>query len=288
MNKPSSQSAARCGLAAGGRPRPRTSASPPRTRARSSTTSAPPWRMPRTRRASTPPSSPRPARTSSSRSSTSGGIEFGVANLQEVELRDRGPASGGRATPDPEPPDRRPDHAADRGDLRARRQRHHDDRRPQGPADDRRLHRAETILPQLDAIYATAGMTRDDIDAGLGGLGGRGGRRLHGGRHGRLHLRPRRGQGARGRRRGGRPAGADRSSTTDANLALAARALADGVLHPSSRPAPCRASLEDAVYIAFPQVVFTHANAPEDVVYAMAKAHLREQGDVWREHLPAV
>ena len=29
---------------------------------------------------------------------------------------------------------------------------------------------------------------------------------------------------------------------------------------------------EDATYIAFPQVVFTHAGVPDDVVYAMAKA----------------
>ena len=30
--------------------------------------------------------------------------------------------------------------------------------------------------------------------------------------------------------------------------------------------------LEDATYIAFPQVIFTHAGVPDDVVYAMAKA----------------
>ncbi len=30
--------------------------------------------------------------------------------------------------------------------------------------------------------------------------------------------------------------------------------------------------LEDTTYIAYPQIVFTHADVPDDVVYAMAKA----------------
>ncbi len=37
--------------------------------------------------------------------------------------------------------------------------------------------------------------------------------------------------------------------------------------------------LEDGTYIAFPQVVFTHAGVPDEVVYQMAKA-MSEQAKV--------
>lgn len=43
--------------------------------------------------------------------------------------------------------------------------------------------------------------------------------------------------------------------------------------------------LEDTVYIAFPQVIFTHANAPDDVVYQMAKA-MYENAQVMADTFP--
>jgi len=43
--------------------------------------------------------------------------------------------------------------------------------------------------------------------------------------------------------------------------------------------------LEDDTYIAFPQVVFTHADVPDDVVYAMAKA-MYENAQVMADTFP--
>ena len=43
--------------------------------------------------------------------------------------------------------------------------------------------------------------------------------------------------------------------------------------------------LEETTYIAFPQVIFTHANAPDDAVYAMAKA-MYENAGVMGETFP--
>jgi len=43
--------------------------------------------------------------------------------------------------------------------------------------------------------------------------------------------------------------------------------------------------LEDGTYIAFPQVVFTHAGVPDEVVYQMAKA-MSEQAKVMGETFP--
>ena len=43
--------------------------------------------------------------------------------------------------------------------------------------------------------------------------------------------------------------------------------------------------LEDTVYIAFPQVIFTHANAPDDVVYQMAKS-MYENAQVMADTFP--
>ena len=43
--------------------------------------------------------------------------------------------------------------------------------------------------------------------------------------------------------------------------------------------------LEDTTYIAFPQVVFTHADVPDDVVFAMAQA-MYENAAVMGETFP--
>ena len=43
--------------------------------------------------------------------------------------------------------------------------------------------------------------------------------------------------------------------------------------------------LDDTTYIAFPQVIFTHANADDEAVYAMAKA-MYENAAVMGETFP--
>jgi TRAP-type uncharacterized transport system, periplasmic component len=43
--------------------------------------------------------------------------------------------------------------------------------------------------------------------------------------------------------------------------------------------------LEPTTYIAFPQVIFTHANVPDDTVYAMAKA-MYENAEVMGSTFP--
>ena len=128
-----------------------------------------------------------------------------------------------------------------------------------------------TILPQYDAIFATAGMTRDDIegvnvpsvvggaDAFMAGdadafifAHGAGKVREADASVGGLYALP-------------------VAADDDAALAAAREhwPTADFVtLKAGSMPGVT----EDATYIAFPQIIFTHAGVPDDVVYAMTKA----------------
>lgn len=141
-----------------------------------------------------------------------------------------------------------------------------------------------TILPQLSAFYATAGMTRDDVEqvsvasvvAGadafmasdtVGFIFAHGAGKV------------READAAVG---GLRALGVDDPS--DEKLA-AAREHWPTAFFATLAPGAMPGVLEETTYIAFPQVVFTHANVPDDVVYEMAKA-MSEQATVMGETFP--
>ncbi len=128
-----------------------------------------------------------------------------------------------------------------------------------------------TILPQYDAVFATAGMTRADIvpvnvpsvvagaDAFIAGEAdafifahGAGKVREADAAVGGLYALP-------------------VSASDDAALAKA-RAHWPTANFVELKAGSMPGVTEDAIYIAFPQVIFTHAGVPDDVVYAMAKA----------------
>ncbi len=128
-----------------------------------------------------------------------------------------------------------------------------------------------TILPQLDAIYATAGMSRSDMTpvnvtsvvAGADAF-------MAGDAVGFIFA-----HGAGKVREADAAVGGLRAlpvvDSSDAGLAAARKYWPTA----SFKKLPAGAMpgvLEDNVYIAFPQVVFTHAGVPDDVVYAMTKA----------------
>jgi uncharacterized protein len=141
-----------------------------------------------------------------------------------------------------------------------------------------------TILPQLSAFYATAGMTRDDVEkvsvasvvAGADAF-------MAGDTVGFIFAH-----------------GAGKVREADAAVG---GLLALGVEDPSDEKLAAAREhwptaffmelpegampgvLEDTTYIAFPQVIFTHANADDEVVYAMAKA-MYENASVMGETFP--
>ncbi|MDQ0314554.1 TAXI family TRAP transporter solute-binding subunit [Amorphus orientalis] len=199
----------------------------------------------------------------------SGGIEFGVANLQEVAYALEGKEwFEGNANPDLRivasimPLREAIFVRADSGirtiaDLKGK------------PMVDGYTAQ-NTILPQLDAMYATAGMTRDDIepvnvpsvvagaDAFMAGESvgfifahGAGKVREADAAVGGLYAIP--------------------IEPTDENLKLARKfwpvAFFTEIEGGTTPGVP-----ETASYFAYPQVVFTNANVPDDVVYEMAKA----------------
>lgn len=128
-----------------------------------------------------------------------------------------------------------------------------------------------TILPQLSAFYATAGMTRDDVEKVSVASVVAGADAFMAGdtvgfifAHGAGKVRE--ADAAVG---GLRALGVEDSS--DAALA------ADKAHWPTAYFLPLKAGsqpgvIKDDIYIAFPQVIFTHANASDDAVYAMVKA----------------
>ena len=141
-----------------------------------------------------------------------------------------------------------------------------------------------TILPQLSAFYATAGMTRDDVEKVSVASVVAGADAFMAGdtvgfifAHGAGKVRE--ADAAVG---GLRALGVEDSS--DAALA-AAREHWPTAFFLDLKAGAMPGVIEDDTYIAFPQVIFTHANAPDDVVYAMAKA-MYENAQVMADTFP--
>lgn len=200
----------------------------------------------------------------------SGGIEFGVANLQEVNYAITGDAwwDGNRnpnlrvvgmLMPLKEAIFVRADSdIKSLADLKGK------------PMTDGYTAQ-NTILPQLDAFYATAGMTRDDVEkvsvasvvAGANAF-------IEGATVGFIFA-----HGAGKVREADAAVGGLRAltvgDTSDEALA-AARKHWPTAYFVEMKAGSSPGVLEDGVYIAFPQVIFTHAGVADDVVYAIAKA----------------
>jgi uncharacterized protein len=128
-----------------------------------------------------------------------------------------------------------------------------------------------TILPQLDAIYATAGMTRDDIvKVNVPSVVGGADAFMAGDAVGFIFA-----HGAGKVREADAAVGGLRAlpvaDTSDNGLA-AAREHWPTAFFATLKEGAMPGVLEDNVYIAYPQVVFTHKDVPDDVAYAMAKA----------------
>lgn len=141
-----------------------------------------------------------------------------------------------------------------------------------------------TILPQLSAFYATAGMTRDDVEkvsvasvvAGADAF-------MAGDTVGFIFA-----HGAGKVREADAAVGGLRAlgveDPSDEKLA-AAREHWPTAFFMELPEGAMPGVLENTTYIAFPQVIFTHANADDDVVYAMAKA-MYENAAVMGETFP--
>lgn len=200
----------------------------------------------------------------------SGGIEFGVANLQEVNYAINGDAwwKGvknpnirvvGMLMPLREAIFVREDSGIKTlADLKGK------------PMTDG-FTAQNTILPQLDAIYSTAGMTRDDMTkvnvtsvvAGVNAF-------MAGDTVGFIFA-----HGAGKVREAHAAVGGLRAlpiaDASDAGLATA-RKHWPTAFFTQIKAGKAPGVLEDGTFIAFPQVVFTHSGVSDDVVYAMAKA----------------
>jgi uncharacterized protein len=128
-----------------------------------------------------------------------------------------------------------------------------------------------TIIPQLDAFYSTAGMTRADmtpvnvasVTAGADAF-------VAGDTVGFIFAhsagKVREADAAVG---GLRALGV--ADDSDAALA-AARSHWPTAYFTTLTTGSAPGVLEDTVYLAFPQVIFAHAGVPDDVVYAMVKS----------------
>lgn len=200
----------------------------------------------------------------------SGGIEFGVANLQEVNYAISGEAWwNGVQNPNLRvvamlmPLREAIFVRADSGiksvaDLKGK------------PMTDG-FTAQNTILPQLDAIYATAGLTRADmvpvnvpsVVAGADAL-------ISGDAVGFIFAH---GAG-KVREADAAVGGLYALPVADASEEGLARAREHWptAFFTTIKAGTTPGVTEDATYIAFPQVIFTHANAPDDAVYALAKA----------------
>jgi TRAP transporter TAXI family solute receptor len=212
-----------------------------------------------------------------------GGIEFGVANLQEVDYAVTGDAWWeGRTNPNL----RVVAHLmplveaifvrADSDIMKV------SDLKGQPMTDG--YSAQNTILPQLSAFYATAGMTRDDVQkisvasvvAGADAF-------MAGDTVGFIFA-----HGAGKVREADAAVGGLRALGVedDGDAALAAAREHWPTAFFTTLPAGSMPGvLEDTVYIAFPQVIFTHAGASDDVVYAMTKA-IHENAQVMIDTFP--
>ncbi|ADZ69481.1 TAXI family TRAP transporter solute-binding subunit [Polymorphum gilvum] len=200
----------------------------------------------------------------------SGGIEFGVANLQEVTYALEGKGwFNGTAFPNLRVVAmlmplqeaifvRKDSDIKSVADLKGKRM-----------VDGYTAQ--NTILPQLDAIYSTAGLTRADmtpvyvpsvVEGANAFIAGEADGFIFA--HGAAKVRE--ADAAVG---GLRALAID--NPTDETLAKAREHWPTAFFsHMKAGSSP--GVLEDAAYFAFPQVIFTHANASEDAVYRMAKA----------------
>ena len=138
-----------------------------------------------------------------------------------------------------------------------------------------------TILPQLSAFYATAGMTRDDVQkvsvasvvAGAAAF-------MAGDTVGFIFA-----HGAGKVREADAAVGGLRALTvenSDAAALAAAKAHWPTASFVRMKAGSMPGILEDGPYIAFPQVVFTHAGVSDEVAYEMAKA-MYENGDIMKD-----
>ncbi|MGY6703182.1 TAXI family TRAP transporter solute-binding subunit [Roseinatronobacter sp.] len=212
----------------------------------------------------------------------SGGIEFGVANLQEVNYALEGQEwFSGNANPDLRVATlimplveaifvRADSDIMTHADLRGL------------PMVDGYTAQ-QTILPQLDAIYATEGMSRADmvavnvpsVVAGADAF-------IAGEAAGFIFA-----HGAGKVREADAAVGGLRALTvepTDENLTVAREHWPVAFFHFLEAGAMPGVT-EDGWYFAYPQLVFTHANAPDDVVYEMVKA-IAEGTDTLRATFP--
>ena len=212
-----------------------------------------------------------------------GGIEFGVANLQEVNYAITGEAwwNGNqnenlRVVAHLQPLVEAIFVRADSDIMKV------SDLKGQPMTDGYTAQ--NTILPQLAAFYATAGMTRDDVEkvsvasvvAGADAF-------MAGDTVGFIFA-----HGAGKVREADAAVGGLRALGVedDSDAALAAAREHWPTAFFTTLPAGSMPGvLEDTVYIAFPQVIFTHAGVSDDVVYAMAKA-MYEQAAVMGETFP--
>ena len=138
-----------------------------------------------------------------------------------------------------------------------------------------------TILPQLSAIYATAGLTRDDVEqvsvasvvAGADAF-------MAGDVVGFIFA-----NGAGKVREADASVGGLRAlgidDPSDKSLA-AAREFWPTASFVDVAAGAAPGVIEDTTYIAFPQIVFTNADVPDEIVYQMAKA-IYEQTAVMTE-----
>jgi hypothetical protein len=200
----------------------------------------------------------------------SGGIEFGVSNLQEVTYGLEGKAwFNGHASPDVRivgllMPVREAIFVRADSDIKTIA-----DLRGKRMVDGYTAQK--TILPQLDAIYATAGLTRDDVEpvqvtsvvAGANAF-------MAGQVNGFIFA-----QGAGKVREADAAVGGLRAlpiDNTPENIAAIKKHWPTGYLT-EIEPGANTPGVEAANhYIAYPLVVFTHKNVPQDVAYEMAKA----------------
>jgi len=212
----------------------------------------------------------------------SGGIEFGVANLQEVNYALEGKEwFSGNPNPDLRivgliMPLREAIFVRADSDI-------HSIADLKGKPMVDGYTAQQTIIPQLEAMYATAGMTRDDIVpvqvpsvvAGADAF-------IAGEAVGFIFA-----HGAGKVRQADAAVGGLRAlpvENTEENLRLIREHWPVAFLteiEGGSTPGVT----ETAWYMAYPQVVFTHANAGEGVVYAMARA-LYENKSVLAETFP--
>ncbi len=212
-----------------------------------------------------------------------GGIEFGVANLQEVNYAITGEAWwNGQTNPNLrvvahlQPLVEAIFVRADSDIMKV------SDLKGQPMTDGYTAQ--NTILPQLSAFYATAGMTRDDVEkvsvasvvAGADAF-------MAGDTVGFIFA-----HGAGKVREADAAVGGLRALGVedDSDAALAAAREHWPTAFFTTLPAGSMPGvLEDTVYIAFPQVIFTHASVPDEVVYEMAKA-MYENASVMADTFP--